>query len=186
LRSGGKNIWSKKDMDAQAVFVTREYPYKPSSLVMLLSGLFFAVCGVVLFRSAQTNETGLTVDFIALEPGEATVFLWFLVAASIGFVLIALAGLYVSLTSQARIILTATTLSVPRLLSSQSIVIPLASITGLELISAGGQRFIRVRHGGGKVDIAKSKFADAAAYEDFRTALFGLAGMAPATGRSQV
>ena len=168
--------------------MTREYPYKPSALMMLLGALFFGVCGVVLFRSAQTNESGLTVDFVTLGPSEATGFLWFLVAASIGFVLVALVGLYVSLTSQARIVLTATTLTVPRLLSSRSIVIPLASITLLEHISVGRQRFVRVRHGGGKVDIAKSKFADTAAFEDFQAALFGLAGnaMFPATGRSQV
>jgi len=170
-------------MDAQAAFVTREYPYKPSALMMLLGALFFGVGSVVLFRSAQTNKSSLTVDFMTLEPGEATVFLWFLVAVSVGFVLIALVGLYASVTSQARIILTATTLSVPRLLSSQSIVVPLASITGLQLISVSGQRFIRVLRSGGKVDISKSKFANAAAFEDFRIALFGLAGntMAPAT-----
>jgi len=138
----------------------------------MLGVLFFGAGGYLCFQDALRNKSGAIIDhIIPLSPSQATVFYWVMAAASIVLVLGALFGLYVSLVSQGRLVLTTTTLSVPRGLSSQPVVIQLTNIATLQLLQVGRQLFIRVitRNGRG-ADISKSYFADASAFEDFKTA----------------
>ena len=66
-------------------------PYRPRWTVVVGSGVFFAVCALVIAQEAATNDRGLILEGIfRFSPHGATVFYWVLAGLSALFVLAAL------------------------------------------------------------------------------------------------
>lgn len=147
--------------------IEQEYAYRPGWLTIILCGLFFGACTAVLAWAATTHQRGMTFRHLfTLSPSEATVFLWVLVAASAGFVLIALALAWHRLTFRQRLALTAAGVVLPagRWARAETF-IAFDSIHRLETLAVQSQRFLHIHHAGGKHTITASMLPSAAVFE---------------------
>jgi hypothetical protein len=146
---------------------TLRFAYRPNPLWMALGAAFFAVCAAFLGHEAANNDRGLLLNgVIELSARGATVFYGCLAAASVAFVAAGVAGAVAGLVSPHHVTLTATELSVPRFaISRRPTVVALADVQGLEIQQVQQQRFLNVRHRGGKLAINRSFLPDAAAFD---------------------
>ncbi len=131
----------------------RHYEYRQKWSAIVLGVLFFGACAAVLAAKAQGNDRGLIINGIfEFSAGAATIFYWVLAALSAGFVLIAACLAIVRLTSRRRIVLTESSLVVPRSRwwSTEEMVIPFGSIREVSASQVTGQRFLKIVHQGGK------------------------------------
>ncbi len=152
---------------------TLRYAYRPNPLWMALGAAFFAVCAVFLGLEAANNDRGLILNgVIELSTRGATIFYWTLAGASAAFVAAGLAGAVAGLVSPQHVTLTATDLSAPRsAFSRRPTVVALADVHGLEIQQVQQQRFLTIRHRGGKLAINRSFLPDAAAFDALCEAL---------------
>jgi hypothetical protein len=148
--------------------VERVYEYEPKWTVILLSGVFFGLCAVVLGIKAATNERGLILlRIIELGPQGASWFYWILTACGVGFVAIAALLTYHRLTVRQRLVLGATALTVPASRWSRTERdIAYRDIFELSTNAVSGQRFLVLKHAGGKCVIAASLLPSQAAFEE--------------------
>ena len=135
---------------------------------MLLAGLFFAGCGVVLAKVAVENDRGLIINgLIRFEPPGATIFYWVLTTFSVGFVVAAVLGLIRAFGPLREVVLDDASLSAPRGgLSGRITTVPLASIVALRVREVKRQRFVIVEYAGGKLTISGSMLPSS---DDFET-----------------
>ena len=146
------------------------YPYKPRPLVMLLGGLFFAVCTPVIASNALSNDRGIIIDgLIRLDVGQATLFLW---ALAIGGLILALGGFFGfvrGLVSKQVLVLDETAVRMPKsIYSSSVIIVAYADITGLTQTQIRSKRFLTIHFGrdGRKVTISSGMLPSRKIFEE--------------------
>lgn len=139
------------------------WPYKPKVWVLLLAGLFFVGCTVVLGTMAAGNDRGMLINrIIELDTGGATALLWVLTAASAGLVAMAGVGVASAFGEGRELILDEVGVTVPARFSSNRTTVRYQDMTDLALRRVQGQRFLEIRHRGGKVTIAAGMLPDGA------------------------
>lgn len=152
---------------------TLRFEYRPKPLTMALAALFFAACGAFMAHEAANNDRGLILNgVIELSARGATIFFVCLVVLSAAFVAGGVAGVIAGFVRPSYVTLTASELSAPRSpFSRRPTIIPLADVQGLELQQVQGQRFLNVRHRGGKLSINRAFLPDATAFDALCEAL---------------
>jgi len=148
----------------------KTYSYKPKFFPTALSGAFFAVCAVIMFQTALTNDRGATLfhRLIELGPQDATILYWFLFVCSVGFVLTALLAVHKSLTSDDCISLTEAELIIPGIiLSPQEVRIRLSDIEAINDEKIGRQRMLSLWVGAKKRRLVAALFENKKTYEEF-------------------
>lgn len=150
-----------------------DHPYKPKAWAMALACLFFTVIAVLMVREAMTNDRGLVLNGILhFSEGGATIFYWCIAALSALFVAVGVAALSASLLGSHRLVLTNTGVSAPRFgFSRRPTVVPISSITGLDVQEIHRQRLLNIRHKAGKLTIIQSWLPNEAAFDGFVAAL---------------
>jgi hypothetical protein len=150
-----------------------QYHYRTKWTVIVLSGLFFGACTLILGAKAISNDRGLIINgIIELSPGEARIFYWVLAALSIGLLLVAGFLAILRLTLHQRIRLTATSITIPRSRwSSQELVVPFAEIVELSLSDVSGQRFLKIEFNGGKFTLNASMLPSKGDFDDICAAV---------------
>ena len=139
------------------------WPYKPKVWVLLLSGLFFAGCAVVLGTMAAGNDRGMLINrVIELDTGGATALLWVLTACSVAFVAMAGVGIATAFGEGRELVLDEAGITVPARFSSNRTTVRYQDMTDLALRRVQGQRFLEIRHRSGKVTIAAGMLPDGA------------------------
>jgi hypothetical protein len=134
---------------------TLRYAYRPKTWVMVLSGLFVAICAVVLARVAQSNDRGVIINhLITLDTGQATIFYWVLSAVSVAFVVAAISGVIRSLRAPREVMVDARGVTVP--VRGGPATIAFADITDLRIQRVQSQKFLIIHHCGGKATITRS------------------------------
>ncbi len=146
---------------------TLKYDYKPKITAMALAMIFFGVCAVVGWHSAQTNDRGLIIDgLITLDTGQATIFYWGLMAVSVVMAAGGLFGIVRGMTSTQTLVMDDTALRLPKSALSQKIVtVPYRDIVRMTAIQIKSQRFLRVEYAGGKVNITRSMLPSNAIFD---------------------
>jgi hypothetical protein len=159
---------------------TLRYDYKPKAWVMLLSGLFFAGCGVWFGNRALTNDRGLILNgIIELETGDATIFYWVLTAVCVAFVAGAGFGVVRALGAPGEVVLDATAITAPKRGTGRTTsTVPFAQITDLRITDVNSQKFLTIHHTGGKLAIMRSMMPDRAAFEELVSELHARCGSA--------
>lgn len=139
------------------------YPYKPKVWALLLAGLFFAGCAVVLAVMATGNDRGMSINrIIELDTGGATVVLWLLAACSLALVVMASAGIATAFGEGRELIIDEAGVTVPSRFSASQTMVRYRDVTDLALRRIQGQRFLDIRHSGSKVTIVASMLPDGA------------------------
>lgn len=132
---------------------------------MVLCALFFAVCAIVLFWFALTNDRGLVINgLIHMGPNSARVFLGVLCAASVGSVVAAFAAILAYQGKTHEVVVDDTSLSTPgpiwRLSATRTV--QFADVTMVREQHINGQHFITLVTPARKVWVGKSMLADGA------------------------
>ncbi|WP_395017398.1 hypothetical protein [Dongia sp.] len=145
---------------------TIEYPYKPKPELMYRGFFFFGAGSILLAWTADHNKNGLVLNgIIHLDPHGATLFYWGLTAVCALVAATALMMSLFGLFSSQVLSVSETVLSAPKwLLSPANTVIPLSSITRLELKSVRNQHFLSVHHHEGKLTITAANLPNAEAF----------------------
>src|SRR6266581_421134 len=151
----------------------REYPYRPRWVVIILSGLFFAACGVVIGIEASGNDRGLVINgVIELGPDAATKFYWVLCACSVAFVVLSMFLAYHRIAFRQRLAFGPTSLIVPASRWSHAETeIPYRDIERLSAARISGQRLLYIQHPGGKYTIGGSMLPSKDAFDEVRQLL---------------
>jgi hypothetical protein len=137
------------------------YPYKPKVWVLLLSGLFFVGCAVVLGAMAYGNDRGMLINrIVELDTGGATALLWVLTACSVALVAMAGVGIASAFGEGRELVLDEAGVTVPARFSSNRTTVRYQDMTHLALRRVQGQRFLEIRHQGGKVTVAAGMLPD--------------------------
>lgn len=144
------------------------YIYKPSPVGMGLAFAFFAVCALVSLHSAMTNDVGLIINgLIRLDPGQATVFYWVLTVAGAIMSGFGLLGFVRAFTSRHRLILSDTSLQMPKSAFSDTLVtVSYARVKDLVRQQIKSQHFLIIHHIGGKATISASMLPSHAVFDE--------------------
>lgn len=150
-----------------------DYPYRQKAWATAFACLFFGAITFLMVREAMTNERGLVLNGIVhFSTHGATIFYWCVAVASGLFVAVGIPTLFVSLFSSHRLVVTDATVFAPRFgFSRQPTIVPLSSITGLDIQVAQRQRMLNIRHKTGKLTIMRSRLPNAAALDELLAAL---------------
>lgn len=141
-----------------------EFPYKPRLGPSLVLISLFLVSVVFMADVAVNNDEGLIIDgLITLDTGSATVFYWVIVVATFFPLFIGVKALRLSLQKNRRIVLSEKDVTIPGLMSSTTVVVPLNDITRLMMSS----RTLIVCHGADQTKVSQVHFADKASFERF-------------------
>jgi hypothetical protein len=145
-----------------------EYEYRPKWTMIVFVATFFALCAVVLGYAAVDNDRGLIIDgIIAFGAGGATVFYWVLTVLSAGFVVIAAFLAFHRTTFHQRLVFGPEAMTVPASRWSRAEKeIAYRDIASLSKAAVSSQRFLYVKHSGGKYTIAIAMLPSAAAFEE--------------------
>ena len=142
-------------------------PFKPKILPMLLGTLFFAALGgffLMLLMGDGAVDSGRLGRF---APETQQTILWILAGCSIVFVLLGLFGLFKNVTSKAEIVITDRTITAPKNgFATRGTTIRLEDLTGMDVIAVAKQRFLRLQHVAGKLDIAEQSLPRGTSVED--------------------
>ena len=154
--------------DTRQGIMEREYDYRPGLAVVLLSGIFFAACALVLGARAYTNDRGLVINgIIELSPGSATVFYCVLTGFSVGFVAAAAVLAGTQLTLHQRIAYTETCLILPRSRwSAEEVTVPFSDILSYSAREIYGQRMLTIVYKGGKFTVGASMLPSTEAFDE--------------------
>lgn len=150
------------------MLIEKEYPYKPSWLMISICGLGFSLAGLVLGYKAYTNDRGLIINgLIEFSEGNASIFYWVLAGLSVGFVGICLALIFHRLKYNQRIAFGDTGLLVPlSRFSSQEKTIDYKDIIRLEITNVSGQKFLNIYHSGEKYIVNYNMLPSKSAFEE--------------------
>ena len=144
------------------------FPYKTSKPLLMIAGVLFGGGGAYfMYLKSTTNTRGLILNrIIELDPTEASLFY---IIVAIGCAILAIAAAAVLLLSffGNRVLeITTKYISVPKNgLALTNTTIPWQDITDFRDMKVSGQRWLEVRHKGGKVSIAESMLSA----DDFNT-----------------
>ncbi|MGK6353688.1 hypothetical protein ACMGDH_00510 [Sphingomonas sp. DT-207] len=135
---------------------------------MALAGLFFAGCAATLGNTASGNDRGLILNgVITLSPDNATTFYWVLTGISGLFVLAALIGLVRAFGAMQEVVLDAHAITAPKSAFGNALsIVPLSTITDLQIMQIKSQRLLIIRHNAGKLTINRSMLPS---HDDFDT-----------------
>jgi hypothetical protein len=149
------------------------YPYRPKTGLMALVVLFFGACAWGLSLAARDNDRGVVINhMLTLDPGAASVFYWALAAASVLFVLAGLYGIVQSLRAPGEVAVDAAGITLPAGRYRRGVVtIPFASITDLGIQQVQSQKFLIIKHAGGRHSVARSMMPGRAAFEELVAAV---------------
>lgn len=150
-----------------------DHPYKPKAWAMALAALFFAAIALLMVREAMTNDRGLVLNGILhFSERGATIFYWFIAALSGLFVAVGVPAFFIGLSSSHRLVLTDSSVSAPKYgFSRRPTVVPISSITGLDVQEIHRQRMLNIRHKAGKLTIIQSWLPNEAAFDGFVASL---------------
>jgi hypothetical protein len=134
---------------------------------MLTAFLFFGAGALLLANEAMTNDRGLILNGIFhFDVEGATKFYWWATALCGVMAAIGLMNILFGLVSNQRLELSETELSAPKsLFSLSNTIVPLSSITRLELRTVRKQHFLRVHHRKGMLSISAINLPDADVFE---------------------
>jgi hypothetical protein len=146
---------------------TFDYPYKPKLGASVGALLISSMVAVGFWSDALTNDRGLIIDgVIHLSAHGATVFYWVGAVLMGSMTLMGGPVLVLSALRGHRIVLTSTTLAVPKAgYSSQATTIPLTDIQRLWLQTTYKQQLLHIYHRGGKLTVVRSWLPSNAAFE---------------------
>jgi len=136
----------------------RQYDYRPKWTIIVLCALFFGGCAFILGAEANGNDRGLILNgIIEFSPGGATIFYWVLAVLSFGFVVLAGFLAIVRLVVHQRIVLTESSITVPRSRwSSEEVPVPFGEILEMSASEVSGQRFLTIAYSSGKFTLTAS------------------------------
>ena len=152
---------------------TLQYPYKPKAWLMLLGAVLFGAMAFFMTSEVQTNDRGLILNgIIHLSVHGATIFYWCMAAVAGAFVAVAIPMFFVALVSKSVLTLTATDLIAPRSgFSRRPTVVRLSEVKQVVVQMVQRERFIKVSHAGGTLNIAESMLPSRAAFDELHAAL---------------
>lgn len=143
------------------------FPYKPKPWLMLIVALFFGAVAAYSTIEALTHEGGMVLkQVIHLGPQGATLF--FVGSAALtGFIALAgLRGIWQGIGSTDVLTVTPGGLSLPTgLVRKRQETVRFDSVTGLKRMRIKGNELLEIRHAGGKLTLARTMFANKAAFE---------------------
>ncbi len=143
------------------------FAYKPKTLTMILAGVFFLLCAVVLFYRAASNDSGLILNgIIHMDQGSATIFYYVLTGLAALMAAGGVFGFVVSLKGPRFLVLDDTGVEIPGNAGRKPVRIAYNAITGLQPGGAYKQRWIYVVHTGGRQAIMGSMLANAAQLDE--------------------
>lgn len=147
------------------------FPYKPKTLIFVVSIVFFLICALFLGNIALSNDRGLVLNRIfEFSTQGATIFYWCLTAASGVFVVVGTIALYSGLKTRKEIVLTDDKILAPKSgMSNKIISVMYSEITDLNIQSVQKQRFLNIIHPGGKLTIPQSMLANKQAFDELTT-----------------
>ncbi|MEM7281096.1 MAG: hypothetical protein AAF438_05670 [Pseudomonadota bacterium] len=131
------------------------FRYKPKLTIFILAVVFFGVCAGLMARAAIINDRGLVLNrIIDMSTQSATIFYWVITAASLGFVVMGLAALLKSRSSNREIILTDSSITAPKnLFSKVDLTVSFDSVTDFHVQSISKTRLLNIEYVGGKLSI---------------------------------
>lgn len=148
------------------------FAYKPKTLTMIMAGLFFLLCAVVLFFRAASNDAGLILNgIIEMDQGSATIFYYVLTVLAGLMAAGGVFGFVVSLGGPRFVVLDDTGVEIPGAAGRKSVRIAYNAITGLQPGGAHKQRWIYVVHTGGRQAIMGSMLANTAQLDEIANLL---------------
>jgi hypothetical protein len=128
----------------------REYAYRPRWTVIIAGVLFFGVGTIVLGVAAYHPKRPTDMYGIQFSPEGAATFYMILAALSFCFVLFSGFLTYVRIKIPQRVVLTDTSITIPRRRwSPEEITVPFSEIIALRKYSVYGQRFLDIHYNGG-------------------------------------
>lgn len=151
----------------------KKYPYRQKKWVGPACALFFGATAWVFWLKTQNTERGLIINrVIELSPGEAQVFYWVLLVASLIFVVLG-GFIFAASFKQVRYItLTDEAVILPKNgFSKEDMQIPFLSIQALQVQEVQGQVFLNITHSGGKVSIVQSMLTSKADFSELSKAI---------------
>jgi hypothetical protein len=143
----------------------RRYPVRPKTSTMVLGGLFFLFCALVLFWQALTNKRGLVLEgLLHLSPGGARVFYGVLCGLSLAFVAISIVVLVIYSGRTAEVVLDDASITTPGPLWRPSALrtVAFADVVELREQKVSGQHFLTLITAKQKVSIVKGHLPDGA------------------------
>lgn len=148
------------------------FAYKPKTLTMILAGLFFLLCAIVLFYRAASNDSGLILNgIIHMDEGSATIFYYVLTGLAAIMAAGGVFGFVISLRGPRFVVLDDTSVEIPGNAGMKPVRIAYNAITGLQPGGAHKQRWIYVVHTGGRQAIMSSMLANAAQLDEIANQL---------------
>ena len=144
------------------------FPYKPNAMIFFLAIGFFGVCAGILGAVAISNDKGLVINrLIEMSPESATNFYWVITVLSVALVLLGLAGLVKSISSNREIVLTENSITAPKnLFSKTDVSIEFANITGIDVQTIQKTKLLNISHLNGKLSIPNNMLPDKEAFEN--------------------
>jgi hypothetical protein len=128
----------------------REYAYRPRWTVIIAGVLFFGVGTIVLGVAAYHPKRPTDMYGIQFSPEGAATFYMIFAALSFCFVLLSEFLAYVRIKIPQRVVLTDTSIIIPRKRwSSEEITVPFSEIIALRKYSVCGQWFLDIHYHGG-------------------------------------
>jgi hypothetical protein len=128
----------------------REYAYRPRWTVIIAGVLFFGVGTIVLGVAAYHPKRPTDIYGIQFSPEGAATFYMIFAALSFCFVLLSGFLAYVRIRIPQRVVLTDTSITIPRRRwSPEEITVPFSEIIALRKYSVCGQRFLDIHYNGG-------------------------------------
>ena len=122
---------------------------------MMLSIVLFGAAAAFFVHRAQTNDRGLIINgVIELETGGATIFFWVFAALSALFVLAGAAACASRLSGKRFIELDDDAITVPGRWRGAPKRVAYGTIQSLQMVKVQSQRFLRIEHQAGRLEIA--------------------------------
>lgn len=143
------------------------FDYKPKPWTMLIAVLFFGACGAGIGQMARTNDVGLVINHIIhLGPQGATIFYWALALASLAFVIAGFYGIWLALTSDNKLRVTAESVSIDKFgFRKRPVNLRFTDVNAMQHVKVSRQDFVRLQHTTGKLELARSMFANGEEFE---------------------
>jgi len=152
--------------------VAMRFAYKPKTLTMILAGVFFLLCAVVLFYRAASNDSGLILNgIIEMDQGSATIFYYVLAGLALAMAAGGVFGFVTSLGGPRFVALDDTGVEIPGNAGRKPVRIAYTAITGLQPGGAYKQRWVYVVHTGGRQAIMGSMLANGAQLDEIANLL---------------
>jgi hypothetical protein len=136
----------------------RSYRYAPRWGIVMLSLVAFGFGGIFFVHQAQTNDRGLSIEGLVLNPRHATIAYGVLAIFSFAIVAAALFSAIIPLFVQQEVTVDADGITVPTWPWSRRVCrIKFRDLTDASIRTYHGQRMLLLRYAGGKANVVASK-----------------------------